>query len=322
MAALLGRSAADHWQFPRSAGGVSHLVWYAGTRGLGARAALAGTGLATGDLGAVGVELTAAQELRVVRNLVTRVGADAAAGAGLGRTYRLSTYGIFGYAVLSSPTVLDAIRLALRFFDLSHAFVAPTAALEGERVEVGLDAADLPADVRTFLLHRDAEGIRTALRELLPGAARVELTADGDDRVRLAFRAAYLDRVLPAAAVGDAELCEGLCHDLVDRRRARHGVARDARVVITQRLRTGAPMAAVAAGLGLSERSLRRHLATAGTSYRALLDEVRSSLAGALLDTGLGVAEVAGRLGYAEAASFIHAHRRWTGTTPGRVRST
>jgi AraC-like DNA-binding protein len=39
-----------------------------------------------------------------------------------------------------------------------------------------------------------------------------------------------------------------------------------------------------------------------------------------LLATGsLSVAQVAHRLGYAEPASFIHAHRRWHGTTPGQV---
>ena len=31
----------------------------------------------------------------------------------------------------------------------------------------------------------------------------------------------------------------------------------------------------------------------------------------------LSVSEVAERLGYAEAASFIRAHRRWLGATPG-----
>jgi AraC-like DNA-binding protein len=46
---------------------------------------------------------------------------------------------------------------------------------------------------------------------------------------------------------------------------------------------------------------------------------VRISLAGRLLATdSLTVAQVAHRLGYAEAASFIHAYRRWHGTTPGR----
>jgi AraC-like DNA-binding protein len=77
-------------------------------------------------------------------------------------------------------------------------------------------------------------------------------------------------------------------------------------------------MGAVADRLGVSERTLRRRLAGEGTSYQRLLDEVRASLADELIGTGrLSVEEIAVRLGYAEASSFIAAHRRWTGETPG-----
>ena len=99
--------------------------------------------------------------------------------------------------------------------------------------------------------------------------------------------------------------------------RARTGVAQQVRVLITQRLAEGAPMATVAGDLGMTERTLRRRLGVEGTSYRALLEEVRESLAAEMLATGrLAVEDVALRLGYAEASSFIAAFRRWTGRTP------
>ena len=71
----------------------------------------------------------------------------------------------------------------------------------------------------------------------------------------------------------------------------------------------------------MSERTLRRRLADAGTGYQALLDEVRQALAEEMLDTGvLSVEDVAQRLGYAEASSFIHAFKRWRGMTPSQYR--
>ncbi len=80
-------------------------------------------------------------------------------------------------------------------------------------------------------------------------------------------------------------------------------------------------MAEVAAGLAMSERTLRRRLTAVGTRYQSLLDEVRQALAEEMLDTGLlSVEDVAQRLGYAEASSFIHAFRRWRGETPARYR--
>jgi AraC-like DNA-binding protein len=60
---------------------------------------------------------------------------------------------------------------------------------------------------------------------------------------------------------------------------------------------------------------LRRRLAESGTSFQELLDEVREALAQELLTT-LAVEDVALRLGYAEASSFIHAFKRWKGVTP------
>ena len=93
----------------------------------------------------------------------------------------------------------------------------------------------------------------------------------------------------------------------------------EVRVLVTQQLVAGAPMSGVAAALGVSDRTLRRRLAADGTSYQRLLDDVRESLAVELLGTGrLRVQDVAVRLGYAEASSFILAFRRWTGRTPGR----
>ena len=71
----------------------------------------------------------------------------------------------------------------------------------------------------------------------------------------------------------------------------------------------------------LSERTLRHQLAQEGTSYRALLDEIRERLAEELLITqGLPVTEIAHRLGYVEVSSFSQAFRRWKGMSPRAFR--
>ena len=106
--------AARDWEFPRSAAGLGVLIAYAGRKGIARRAVLAGTGLADQPIGP-SAEVTAGQELRVVRNLCRLVGDDA--GAELGRSYDLATFGAFGFAVLSSRTVHEAMKVALRFID-------------------------------------------------------------------------------------------------------------------------------------------------------------------------------------------------------------
>ena len=52
------------------------------------------------------------------------------------------------------------------------------------------------------------------------------------------------------------------------------------------------------------------------------MEETRAGVAMELLGTArISVESVGERLGYAETASFIHAFKRWTGTTPGKFRA-
>ncbi len=79
-------------------------------------------------------------------------------------------------------------------------------------------------------------------------------------------------------------------------------------------------MAAIADELCITERTLHRRLAAERTSYRALVDEVRVTLALAMLESGLTVEETARQLGYSETAAFSRAFTRWVGTPPSKHR--
>ncbi|GEP34415.1 AraC family transcriptional regulator [Nocardioides szechwanensis] len=312
VATELPAPAAADWGFPRSATAILVLVEYAGSRGVGARRALAGTGLHPEDL--VEGEVTAAQELTVVRTLRGLLGE---VGVDVGQRYRASTFGAFGFAMLASRTVLDAMDLALRFIDLSFAFAIPRASVVGDEVVVTVDGGDLPADVRRFLVERDVTAVVAVLDGLVPGGVGARVTWT-EHAARIEFGADQLSRPLPERSPERLELAARMCAEVVDARRARTGLAQDVRVLITQRLPQGAPMADVAHALALSERTLRRHLADEGVAYRLLLDEVRSSMDLALRGgrATMPVAVVAQRLGYGSSAAYLHARRRWQASRP------
>ena len=274
-----------------------------------------GTELAHEDIERVPV-VTAAQELAVARSLARRA---PGAAADVGRRYTADSFGVMGWAMRSSTTVGDAVDVALRFIDLSFAFVIPVARLEGDRVVADLDATALPADVRRWLLVRDTTAVATVLESLVPGGVGVVVTFEGD-RATLSFPAAELDRPLARDRGADRAAAEAACLDIADERRDLPATTADVRVLVTQRLADGAPMEQVASALGMTERTLRRRLAAEGTGYREVVDEVRRGLADQLLAVGLPVADVATRLGYSEAAALAHAHHRWTGTPPSSRR--
>jgi AraC-like DNA-binding protein len=74
--------------------------------------------------------------------------------------------------------------------------------------------------------------------------------------------------------------------------------------------------------LHMSVRTLQRRLGEEGTSFAGLVDEVRHELARALLRrSDLSLVDVAGRVGFAEFATFSRAFKRWTGIAPGAYRN-
>lgn len=73
--------------------------------------------------------------------------------------------------------------------------------------------------------------------------------------------------------------------------------------------------------LGLSARSLHRHLRQEGISLQQLKDQSRKRRALALMrQEGLSINSIALLLGFQDTSAFHRAFKKWTGTTPGRWR--
>lgn len=82
-------------------------------------------------------------------------------------------------------------------------------------------------------------------------------------------------------------------------------------------------MSEAARNLAMSERSLRRHLAAEGTSYRDLVQlQLKNSALQKLRDPDRSIKEIASSLGFVNAAAFSSAFKRWTGMTPSEYRRT
>lgn len=319
------------------------LVQLAAEHGLSPAQALLGTGIDRGMLVDPGAEIEPAQELQLVRNLVTHLGHVPGLGLDAGLRYHLSAYGIWGFALLSSPNFRAVADVVSRFLDLSYAFVRFRLGDADGAFWVDMDDEAIPPDLRPFLLERDFAACCNVLRELRPGGlpirelrfrfpapAYVQRFADiagvapvfDADRNGARFDLADVDAPLPQANPLMSRMCLEQCQQLLARRQERRGLAGRVRERLLQTPGVLPDAATVAADLLLSQRSLRRRLTAEGTSFRALADEVRQTLAEELLTTAdLKLEEVAQRLGYAEPASLIHAFKRWKGVTPSTYRA-
>jgi AraC-like DNA-binding protein len=116
------------------------------------------------------------------------------------------------------------------------------------------------------------------------------------------------DQALRALLASPALVSEAWTH------RTRHGL----RGLLLEG-RSGMPE--VAESLGVGARTLRRALAREGTTFEAVRDAVRLSVAQELLAMSrLPIGDLALTLDFATPSAFIHAFRRWTGATPAAWR--
>ncbi len=76
-------------------------------------------------------------------------------------------------------------------------------------------------------------------------------------------------------------------------------------------------LAQVASLFALHRRTVNRRLQAQGTTFQALVDEVRYEIARQLLEnTHMSISQIAATLDYSDASAFTRAYRRWSGMAP------
>ncbi len=140
---------------------------------------------------------------------------------------------------------------------------------------------------------------------------------------KIVVAAKLLDKTLPGSdPINHARLvsfCEQLSEFLEDRTNPTSQV----RAYLETQEHMNARLANVARETGYSERGLRRQLEQAGTSFRALKDEVRRTRAEEmLLMTNRTIQSIAFELGFDSSSNFSRSFKRWTGSSPKSFRET
>lgn len=260
----------------------------------------------------------------------------------LGSSMHLGTHGLLGHAILSSRSLRQAASLMIQY-----------SPLQGEKGRIQLSFAgahavlafEPPFEVEgapNFLVELFFAGVLAALRQLigpLPEECRLELAypaAMPEEAycrylgVKVSFNHTAnrfigpnerIDRPLSAASIPVAEMYRRQCEKLLRDMNAAGGLASEVRRMILGARGRFQGIEEAANRLNMSERTLRRRLADEGTSYRGLVDDVRSYLAREYLrDTPLGIADVASLLGFEDTANFRRAFRKWHGCAPAEFR--
>jgi AraC-like DNA-binding protein len=249
----------------------------------------------------------------------------------------LGSFDVHFYAMVSSPTLGAAFERLCRYQRLIHETSQVRLERSGDRAILSHRlAGGLPAPRQTAELLLAAwvrAGRVVTGTEWSPAEVRFAHRAPRDSRdhdrffgAPSRFAAGENALVLPAALLDlPCRRTDPALLSLLDRYAADRldgplaaTIADRARAALSEQLRAGNVTAhGLAARLNVSVRTLHRALASEGTSYRRLLDQLRLDIAARhLLDDRMSVAEVAFLVGFSELSAFHRAFKRWTGRTP------
>lgn len=309
--------------------------------GIAAERTLAGSGISVAELSDPYFVVSRQQLITVFDNFL-RLTPGILSPLELGATFQLTDYGIYGYALLSSPTVRDAINFAMTYRELATPIVA------AELVETDDEAIwaiePLPdfaqhASMARFVqeyqsgilvaIHRSAGDNAFRLRSASFGfrapdnagqySAILDCPACFDaPHTELRFDKAWLERRPLGAHALTFQLVHDTCREMHERISSGRGVSGEIyRHLLVRSFGQFASLEEMAAYLELHPRTLRRRLASEGTTYQDIVDEVRFKLAsGYLRRTEMTHESIAERLGFSDASSFRRAFRRWAGVSP------
>lgn len=311
-------------------------------KGISFEETIAGSGLKPDDFKISSRMLDLQQEQQIIRNALQLTN-DPLLGVELGRSARISAYGLLGYAMLTAPNLHEGLNIPIRLPALLGTYFQ----LEIHRVDgvvlIKAESCKAPIDLERILTDLCLVSFKTLIEDMLLSPLKlvaVKLRYSNFDRAQeyegafgcevefnsrvslIAFEEKLLYQGLPLANPLCHSRVLNLCHlqnrEIVSNREWLERL----RSILSENLLSPPDLVTLAENMHCSPRTLRRQLQDQHTSYRQLLDELRFAKAKNLLATDSGtVDQIAEQLGFSDGAGLRRAFRRWCGMSPNAFRT-
>jgi AraC-like DNA-binding protein len=267
---------------------------------------------------------------------------DPLLGLKAGSQVSFTSYGTYAMLLMTAPTLMDALKAGVQFQSLSLLFSQMSMHVFPDYIEIRYTLPESKGPLRAFVADRDLVGTFSFMKEMIEEPTRYILGI-GTARPRPVGKLLReYQQYMPFDVIFDQvnnwirlskallripqkhgnELAHQLYRVQAYELLRKFYPASDDIVAQTQQIIQGYEShfpgtPEVAKMFGISERTYRRKLDDANTSYRELLDSHKKQRClDMLASKTVSVNQLAETLGYSESASFLRAFKRWTGTTP------
>lgn len=313
------------------------------SHGLDPNLCLRGTGLTVEKVLDYETVIPNKLEVEIIERALSFLPDQAGYGIRAGRSLRITNFGVWGLAILTSPDIRSALEAMARFSELSVTVSKVSLRESGERLSFIIDMGHLPKSVHRFMFERYVSMTLNFLREVVPDfdfdlfelslpfqdpiyeRQLAELTAlrvhSGEDEYCVSVSKKLLGYPFNATDPLAHSHFLAECESMLKEQKSLPDYAHQIRNYVLREKNFSPKLGVVAKVLCLSDRTLRRRLQEEGHSFNQVVLDTKMTLAKELLlTTSLPVKVVAERLDYSESASFVRAFKKWSGVSPAKIK--
>lgn len=268
---------------------------------------------------------------------------EPALGLLVGARLAPNSHGILGYAAMNSSTLRQAIDMLVRYLRVRTSLLMLGYEMHDDMVRLVFVEPTPLGDIRRPVL----EGVMLTIKKLLD---HIAMGSCGMSQVTFSFEAppyaavarelfkcevrydqSWTGFALPLSVIeqplklADPAAFQGaimICQRELEKLTRDESLGAQLRRSMLERQGQFPSLNGAAQLFHITPRTLHRRLLQEGTSFKAILEDVRHMLALEHLETGhLTVQEIAYTLGYTDIANFRRAFKRWESVAPSTYRA-
>ena len=303
---------------------------------------LSDIGLTEADLDDPDLFVTIDQEFEFLRKLLKQI-KDPTFGIFVAQQHHLASLGKWAVAVLYSSTGLEALKIALRYAEISHTCLQYELKISEEAATVRCNELMDLGECKKFIHEHEIFAVYQLCCLVLEKPLKLhalrfafsEPENSGDyeaifqcpvyfnaEYTGMRFDSEHLFKSLPRANPLLRKSYEKESEEMLQHVRSLESTtARVNRELLCLEDGLFPNIDYIAGRLHMSSRTLRRRLQAEETSCRHLIETFRKKKAFTLLENShWSLDEIALKVGYSDTPSFCHAFKRWTGLRPSDYR--
>ncbi|WNC74226.1 AraC family transcriptional regulator ligand-binding domain-containing protein [Thalassotalea psychrophila] len=281
------------------------------------------------------------EELEFYRYLL-KLTEDPYLGLALGQEYTLPRYGIWGFTLLSAPSLQAAMKDAVKYIALTYSYFQYKITVDDEHTIIEATPFYDYSDCLQVLADRDLASYKVCLDKI---------TGRRDTIARLVFPQSFSANInkyqefygCPIDISGDCyqvfiknervtaplpnsndetyKLCSERCAQQDKNLASFGGMTQKVKELLLNSQGSLPSIEVVARSFNISSRTLRRRLTDEGNGFNNIVQQVRFDLAKEYLkSTDIKIEDIAFILNFKDPGNFTNAFKGWSGKSPSKYR--